>query len=179
MVTLVTASDPEALSTATTAATGAKVTVWRRTDAGNGPLPAEAALPSEPGLVERAVSALSGVTAASVLLVIGPAARQAARVEAIPPGNPRTFPVLAPGSGGVPTRNQVNVMGGVAHFDLAFDPVGRHVGSCMGEDRKVSLEQRDDIQNAPQRPVTRMPWMTSSPTAMRLLNRWSTSSSRF
>lgn len=83
-VTLVTASDPEALSTAITAATGAKVTVWRRADAGNRPLPAEAALPSEPGLVELAVSALSGVTAASVLLVIGPAAGQAARIEAIP-----------------------------------------------------------------------------------------------
>ncbi|WP_246848529.1 DUF5671 domain-containing protein [Pseudarthrobacter sp. NIBRBAC000502772] len=83
-VTLVTASDPEALSTAITAATGAKVTVWRRADAGNRPLPAEAALPSEPGLMELAVSALSGVTAASVLLVIGPAAGQAARIEAIP-----------------------------------------------------------------------------------------------
>lgn len=83
-VTLVTASDPEALSTAITAATGAKVTVWRRADAGNGPLPAEAALRSEPGLVERAISALSGVTAASVLLVIGPAAGRAARIEAIP-----------------------------------------------------------------------------------------------
>lgn len=33
-------------------------------------------------------------------------------------------------------------------FIYALDPVGRHVGTYMGEDRKVSLEQRDDIQNA-------------------------------
>jgi uncharacterized membrane protein YgcG len=33
-------------------------------------------------------------------------------------------------------------------FIFALDPVGRHVGTYMGEDRKVSLDQRDDIQNA-------------------------------
>ncbi|WP_230116700.1 DUF5129 domain-containing protein [Arthrobacter sp. Bi83] len=33
-------------------------------------------------------------------------------------------------------------------FIFALDPVGRHVGTYMGEDRKVSLEERDDIQNA-------------------------------
>ncbi|MCU1436873.1 MAG: hypothetical protein JWR71_3598 [Pseudarthrobacter sp.] len=33
-------------------------------------------------------------------------------------------------------------------FIFALDPVGRHVGTYMGEDRKVSLEQRDEIQNA-------------------------------
>ncbi len=33
-------------------------------------------------------------------------------------------------------------------FIFAVDPVGRHVGTYMGEDRKVSLEQRDDIQDA-------------------------------
>ncbi|MET1066033.1 MAG: DUF5129 domain-containing protein [Arthrobacter sp.] len=33
-------------------------------------------------------------------------------------------------------------------FILALDPVGRHVGTYMGEDRKVSLDQREDIQNA-------------------------------
>jgi uncharacterized membrane protein YgcG len=33
-------------------------------------------------------------------------------------------------------------------FIFALDPVGRHVGTYMGEDRKVSLEQREDIQNA-------------------------------
>ncbi|WP_258229319.1 DUF5129 domain-containing protein [Arthrobacter sp. HMWF013] len=33
-------------------------------------------------------------------------------------------------------------------YIFALDPVGRHVGTYMGEDRKVSLEQRDDIQNA-------------------------------
>ncbi|MCX6500675.1 MAG: DUF5129 domain-containing protein [Arthrobacter sp.] len=33
-------------------------------------------------------------------------------------------------------------------FIFALDPVGRHVGTYMGEDRKVSPGQRDDIQNA-------------------------------
>lgn len=33
-------------------------------------------------------------------------------------------------------------------FIFALDPVGRHVGTYMGEDRKVSLEQREDIQNS-------------------------------
>ena len=33
-------------------------------------------------------------------------------------------------------------------FIFALDPVGRHVGTYMGEDRKVSPEQREDIQNA-------------------------------
>jgi hypothetical protein len=33
-------------------------------------------------------------------------------------------------------------------FIFALDPVGRHVGTYMGEDRKVSLGQRDDIQEA-------------------------------
>lgn len=33
-------------------------------------------------------------------------------------------------------------------YIFALDPVGRHVGTYMGEDRKVSLDQRDDIQNA-------------------------------
>ena len=33
-------------------------------------------------------------------------------------------------------------------FIFALDPVGRQVGTYMGEDRKVSLEQREDIQNA-------------------------------
>ncbi|HKU01804.1 MAG TPA: DUF5129 domain-containing protein, partial [Arthrobacter sp.] len=33
-------------------------------------------------------------------------------------------------------------------FVFALDPVGRHVGTYMGEDRKVSLEQRSDIQDA-------------------------------
>ncbi|HET7139128.1 MAG TPA: DUF5129 domain-containing protein [Arthrobacter sp.] len=33
-------------------------------------------------------------------------------------------------------------------FIFALDPVGRHVGTYMGEDRKVSPAQRDDIQNA-------------------------------
>lgn len=33
-------------------------------------------------------------------------------------------------------------------FIFALDPAGRHVGTYMGEDRKVSLEQRSDIQDA-------------------------------
>ncbi|MEO5778647.1 DUF5129 domain-containing protein [Arthrobacter sp. PAMC25284] len=33
-------------------------------------------------------------------------------------------------------------------FIFALDPVGRHVGTYMGEDRKVSLQQREDIQDA-------------------------------
>jgi uncharacterized membrane protein YgcG len=33
-------------------------------------------------------------------------------------------------------------------FIFALDPAGRHVGTYMGEDRKVSLQQREDIQNA-------------------------------
>ncbi len=33
-------------------------------------------------------------------------------------------------------------------FIFALDPVGRHVGTYMGEDRKVTLAQREDIQNA-------------------------------
>ncbi|MET4096648.1 DUF5129 domain-containing protein [Arthrobacter sp. UYCu712] len=33
-------------------------------------------------------------------------------------------------------------------FIFALDPVGRHVGTYMGEDRKVSLDHREDIQNA-------------------------------
>ncbi|MBP1136004.1 putative membrane protein YgcG [Arthrobacter sp. PvP023] len=33
-------------------------------------------------------------------------------------------------------------------FIFAVDPVGRHVGTYMGEDRKVSLEQRENIQDA-------------------------------
>lgn len=33
-------------------------------------------------------------------------------------------------------------------FIFALDPVGRQVGTYMGEDRKVSLDQREDIQEA-------------------------------
>lgn len=33
-------------------------------------------------------------------------------------------------------------------FIFALDPTGRQVGTYMGEDRKVSLEQREDIQGA-------------------------------
>ncbi|MDR6417058.1 DUF5671 domain-containing protein [Pseudarthrobacter sulfonivorans] len=83
-VTMVTASDPAPLSRAITAATGAKVAVWKRVDAGGTPLPAGVVPPSDPELVERVVAALAGVAAGSVLLVIGPADGQAARIEVIP-----------------------------------------------------------------------------------------------
>lgn len=33
-------------------------------------------------------------------------------------------------------------------FIFTLDPVGRHVGTYMGEDRKVSLDQRSEIQDA-------------------------------
>ena len=33
-------------------------------------------------------------------------------------------------------------------FIFALDPVGRWVGTYMGEDRKIPLEQREDIQKA-------------------------------
>jgi hypothetical protein len=79
-VTLVTSSYPEALSKAITDATGAKVTVWKRTDAGQAPPPAEGAGSGEPELAGRVVTALAGVTAGRVLLVIG----QGARIEVIP-----------------------------------------------------------------------------------------------
>jgi hypothetical protein len=83
-VTLVTPSHPAALSKAITDATGAKVAVLRRADAGGGPLPAGVVSPSEPELVERVVTALAGVAAQHVLLVIGPAAGQPTRIEVIP-----------------------------------------------------------------------------------------------
>jgi hypothetical protein len=81
-VILVTAFNSKPLSEAIAAATGAKVSVWKRADAGNGPLPAGA--PSEDGLVERVVSALAGVTAAHILLVIGPSDGRSARIDVIP-----------------------------------------------------------------------------------------------
>lgn len=83
-VTLVTPFDPEALSQAIAAATGAKVAVWRRADAGRDVPPAGVVIPSEPGLAERVVTALAGVAAQHVLLVIGPATGQLARIEVIP-----------------------------------------------------------------------------------------------
>nr|WP_246224027.1 DUF5671 domain-containing protein [Pseudarthrobacter psychrotolerans] len=83
-VTLVTASDPEPLSKAITRATGAKVAVWKRADAGGTTLPAGVVPPSEPGLVERVVAALEGVAAERVLLVIGAPDGQVARIEVVP-----------------------------------------------------------------------------------------------
>jgi hypothetical protein len=86
-VILVTAFNSKPLSEAIAAATGAKVSVWKRADAGNGPLPAGA--PSEDGLVERVVSALAGVTAAHILLVIGSSNGRSAQIDVIPLEAPR------------------------------------------------------------------------------------------
>jgi hypothetical protein len=83
-VTMVTAADPAPLSKAITTATGAQVTVWKRADAGGTTLPAGVVLASEPELVRRVVAALAGVAAERVLLVIGPADGQVARIEVIP-----------------------------------------------------------------------------------------------
>lgn len=85
-VTLVTSSYPDTLSKAISDATGAKVTVWKRTDDGvapppaEGAAPAEGAVPAESELIGRVVTALTGVTAKSVLLVIS----QDTRIEVIP-----------------------------------------------------------------------------------------------
>jgi hypothetical protein len=83
-VTLVLASDPEPLARAITSATGAKVAVWKRADAGGAARPAGVFPAAEPELVERVVAALAGVAAERVLLVIGPADGHAARIEVIP-----------------------------------------------------------------------------------------------
>jgi hypothetical protein len=88
-VILVTASSSKPLSEAITAATGAKVSVWKRTDAGGGTLPAGAGPSSEDGLIEQVVSALAGVTAAHILLVIGPSNGRSARIDVIPLESPR------------------------------------------------------------------------------------------
>ncbi|WP_164200015.1 DUF5671 domain-containing protein [[Micrococcus luteus] ATCC 49442] len=81
-VTLVTASDPAPLSRAIHTATGARVAVWKRTDAAGTAQPAGAV--PEPELAERVVAALGSVTAQNVLLVIGPADGQKARIDVIP-----------------------------------------------------------------------------------------------
>ncbi|MCO4275957.1 DUF5671 domain-containing protein [Pseudarthrobacter sp. HLT3-5] len=104
-VTLVTAFDPAALSKAITAANGARVTVWRRADAGLEPLPAGVDLPPEPGLVDRVVTALAGVTAQHVLLVIGPATGQLAPIEVIPLENRNIVFNDGPVSGVIPSGN--------------------------------------------------------------------------
>ncbi|MEO8283078.1 MAG: DUF5671 domain-containing protein [Pseudarthrobacter sp.] len=90
-VILVTASNSEPLSEAITAATGAKVSVWKRADAGGEALPAGAD-PSKAELIERVVNALAGVTAARILLVIGPPNGQSARIDVIPLETKRLSP---------------------------------------------------------------------------------------
>ncbi|MGO4186615.1 DUF5671 domain-containing protein [Pseudarthrobacter sp. TAF60_1] len=87
-VILVTASNAKPLSEAIAAATGARVTVWKRADAG-GTLPAGPL--SEDGLTERVVSALAGVTAAHILLVIGSSNGRSAQIDVIPLEAPRLF----------------------------------------------------------------------------------------
>lgn len=47
-------------------------------------------------------------------------------------------------------------------FIFALDPVGRHVGTYMGEGRKVSLEQRKDSQDATKKPLRDAQWPISS-----------------
>jgi hypothetical protein len=96
-VILVTASDSKPLSEAIAAATGAKVSVWRRADAGSGTFPAGAIPPSDDGLIERVLSALAGGTAAHILLVIGPSNGRPVRIDVIPLEAPRMsrYPVTA------------------------------------------------------------------------------------
>lgn len=79
-VTLVTSLPPAPLCKAITEATGARVMVWKRADANSEPLSAETALRRETELVERVATALAGVTARSILLVIG----HGTQVEVIP-----------------------------------------------------------------------------------------------
>lgn len=83
-ITLVAASEAAALSKAVSDATGAKVAVWKRADTGGETLATGAVLPLEPGLVDRVVTALAGVTTQHVLLVIGHATGQPASIEVIP-----------------------------------------------------------------------------------------------
>ncbi|MET3945959.1 putative membrane protein YgcG [Arthrobacter sp. UYCu512] len=47
-------------------------------------------------------------------------------------------------------------------YIFALDPVGRHVGTYMGEDRKVSLDQREDIQNATKELFRDAQWTTGT-----------------
>lgn len=88
-VILVTASPSKPLSEAIAAATGAKVSVWKRSDAGGETFPAGAVPTSEDGLIERVVTALAGVTAAHILLVISPSNGRPARIDVIPLEAPR------------------------------------------------------------------------------------------
>lgn len=43
-------------------------------------------------------------------------------------------------------------------FIFAFDPVGRQVGTYMGEDRKVSLQKREAIQDAAKKLFVEAQW---------------------
>ncbi len=81
-VYLVPASDPQTLSKAITAATGAKVRVWRRAE-GEGPLPAGGVRSPDPELAGRVVSALEGISSRRVLIVIWPGRAEGARIEVI------------------------------------------------------------------------------------------------
>lgn len=83
-VTLVTGSHPELLSQAIAEATGARVNVWRRADGGAEPLPAADATPGQEELVQQVTTALAGITATHVLLVVGPDSGAGTRLEVIP-----------------------------------------------------------------------------------------------
>lgn len=79
-VTLVTSAYPETLAKAITDATGARVTVWKRADAGHEQPTAAGGPDGEAELVRGVVTALAGVSAANVLLVIG----SGPRIDVIP-----------------------------------------------------------------------------------------------
>ena len=96
-VILVTAIDSKPLSEAIASATGAKVSVWKRADAGSGTFSAGAMPPAEDRLIERVLSALASVAAAHILLVIGPSNGQPVQIDVIPLEAPRLsrYPVTA------------------------------------------------------------------------------------
>jgi hypothetical protein len=91
-VTLVTASHAEELSQAVTRTTGAKVTVWTRADVAFGTSDVDSSNvgPSDVGeaeaaaLVGQVTKALEGITAGSVLLVVGGADGSGTRTQVIP-----------------------------------------------------------------------------------------------
>jgi hypothetical protein len=83
-VTLVTASPSDLRSTAITDTTGAKVIVCRRAEAGTRGCACGRHPAGEPELVGRVFSALAGVAAKHILVVIGPPAAMGARIGVIP-----------------------------------------------------------------------------------------------
>ena len=118
-VTLVTASDPAALSTAITAATGTRVTVWRRADAG-GSCPSIGTWVGRPG--GHCTCRCNGRAR--------PAGDRSCHGSGNPgrgnsPGNRKIVRMTAPVRGTVPSRNYVIAMGGVVHFEIPADDEDR------------------------------------------------------